>query len=327
MPLPPPSPEFALIARHFKREVKGVALGIGDDAALLEVTPGMQLAISADMLVSGRHFFGDINPYDIGFKALSVNLSDLAAMGAVPRWVTLSLALPQIDEAWLHGFAQGFFACAAAFGVELIGGDTTAGPLTIAVQIMGEVPKGRALTRAGARAGDHLWVSGTLGDAALALQHVLGNIQLAEGEVAPVQARLDRPTPRVALGLALRDLASACLDISDGLAGDVLHLLRASGVGAVINTEAVPVSAVMARYQAHPVYWPCVLAGGDDYELLFTAPPEADAALQALAESVGVALHPIGEITQVDTLIWTNHAGDVLTPNVHAFDHFQADLT
>ena len=228
--------EFELIARHFKRPVRRAALGVGDDCALLSPRPGMQLAVSSDMLVEGRHFFPDVDPEALGHKALAVNLSDLAACGAEPLAFTLALALPHADDAWLAAFAKGLFALADAHGCELVGGDTTRGPLNICITVFGEVPTGQALLRSGAKVGDDIYVSGHLGDARLALEALQGHIALPPEALAAARLRLEQPTPRVALGQALRGVASSALDVSDGLLGDLGHILRASGTGACIDT-------------------------------------------------------------------------------------------
>ncbi|MEQ1657684.1 MAG: thiamine-phosphate kinase, partial [Hylemonella sp.] len=273
--------EFDLIARYFQRPQRpytgAVRLGVGDDCALLQPAPGTQLAISSDMLVEGRHFFADVDPATLGHKALAVNLSDLAACGARPLAFTLALSLPQADEAWLAAFARGLFALADAHDCQLIGGDTTRGPLNICITIFGEVPvtdKGsRALLRSGARPGDELWVSGTLGDARLALEALQGRRKLPPALLQAARARLEQPTPRIALGLALRGVASAALDVSDGLLGDLGHILQASGCGACIDTTlAAPLLATPDVTLDEAERLSLVLAGGDDYELLFTAP-------------------------------------------------------
>lgn len=234
--------EFDLIARYFTRPTRRAALGVGDDCALLQTAPGMQLAVSSDMLVQGRHFFPDVDPFTLGHKALAVNLSDLAACGAQPLAFTLALALPRADAAWLEAFSRGLFALADAHDCDLMGGDTTQGPLNICITVFGEVPAGQALLRSGARAGDDVYVSGTLGDARLALEALRGTVALPAGVAADLltqaRQRLEQPTPRVALGLALRGVASAAIDVSDGLLGDLQHILQASGVGASIDTPA-----------------------------------------------------------------------------------------
>ncbi len=250
--------EFDLIARYFRRPVRRAALGVGDDCALLAPAAGMQLAVSSDMLVEGRHFFADVYPAHLGHKALAVNLSDLAACGARPLAFTLALALPRADEVWLQGFSEGLLALAGEHGCELVGGDTTQGPLNICITVFGEVPAGQALLRSGARPGDDLWVSGHLGDARLALDALLGEmpVQLPPQLLAQARERLERPTPRVALGQALRGVASSAIDVSDGLVGDLGHILQASGVGARINTSLAP--QLMAACAGHaPGQLPC----------------------------------------------------------------------
>jgi thiamine-monophosphate kinase len=264
--------EFDLIRRHFTRSTPSALLGVGDDAALLRVNEGRALAVSSDMLVCGTHFFADADPCLLGHKTLAVNLSDMAAMGAVPRWATLALALPSADDAWLERFSAGFFALADEHRVELVGGDTTRGPLNLSVTIMGEVDSSLALRRSGAKAGDEIWVSGRLGDAALALAHMQGRIVLSKDEFAACEMALHKPVPRVALGQALLGIASSAIDISDGLLADLGHVLAASKVGAEIDLESIPVSAVLQKYLGEPAGWQCALAGGDDYELCFTAP-------------------------------------------------------
>src|SRR5881398_226584 len=232
--------EFELIARYFTRPARRATVGVGDDCALVQPTPGTTLAVSTDMLVEGRHFLSTVDPRALGHKALAVNLSDLAACGAQPLAFTLALALPQVDEAWLAGFAQGLFALADAHDCELVGGDTTRGPLAIGITVFGEVPAGRALLRSGARAGDDLWVSGSVGDARLALEAFRGTVSLPQEVFDAARLRLERPQPRVALGLALRGLATAAIDVSDGLLGDLGHVLQRSGVGVDVASECAP---------------------------------------------------------------------------------------
>lgn len=319
--------EFDLIDRYFRRSPRAggpVALGVGDDCALLAPTPGQQLAISADALVEGRHFLSTVCPRRLGHKSLAVNLSDLAACGARPLAFTLSLALPAAREDFLAPFSQGLLALADAHGIELIGGDTTAGPLNIGITVMGEVPPGQALLRSGARVGDALWVSGTLGDARLALEVFRGTVDLADGAFAQVRQAMEQPTPRVALGLALRGVASAAIDLSDGLLGDLGHVLRRSGVGAELALDALPRSAVLAA-QAEPVQATCLLTGGDDYELLFTAPPAHHDAVQAAAAQAGVAVTCIGRIVPAGQGLRVHDArGQALDlSGRHAFDHFR----
>jgi len=275
--------EFEIIRRYFSRPAPSALLGVGDDAALLQPAAGRELAVSTDLLLEGRHFAAGAAPRALGHKALAVNLSDMAAMGAAPRWATLALALPSADEAWLAAFAEGFYALAARFGVDLVGGDTTRGPLTLCVTLLGELPAGTALRRDGARPGDDVWVSGALGGAAYALEHPAD---------AAAAKRLHEPEPRVALGERLRGLASAAIDVSDGFAQDLGHILERSAAGAVVRYADLPKFPI-----ADPLLERrCVLAGGDDYELLFTAPPAARAAIGRLAAPLGLALSCVGSI-------------------------------
>ena len=327
--------EFDLIARYFTRPAARAALGVGDDCALLLPTPGTQLAISSDMLVEGRHFFADVDPATLGHKALAVNLSDLAACGAKPLAFTLALALPQADEAWLAPFSRGLWALADAHGCELVGGDTTQGPLNICITVFGEVPvvngKSQALLRSGARAGDDVYVSGTLGDARLALDALRGAITLPAGILTQARQRLEQPTPRVALGQALRGVASAALDLSDGLLGDLQHLLKASGVGATLDTSiAIKLIAVCAHDDwakgliSLNKQLECVLAGGDDYELAFTAPVSAREAVSAAAQQAATPVTRIGQIDAEPGLRLTDAQGGRLPENFSSFDHFAA---
>lgn len=316
--------EFDLIARYFDRPARGAVLGVGDDAALIRPAPGMEVAVSADMLVAGRHFFPDADPEQLGHKALAVNLSDLAAMGATPRWALLSLALPEADEAWLAGFARGFFALAERFGVDLVGGDTTRGPLNLSVTILGEVPAGCALRRDGARVGDDVWVSGELGAAALGLRHLLGEVALAEAEAAVCLARLHAPAPRLALGRSLVGLAHAAIDISDGLAGDLGHILERSRLGAEIELAALPACAAVAARLPDAAALNALLAGGDDYELCFTAPAGQREAVQAAGLGAGVAVSRIGRIVAEPGLRILGPGGGPLDMKVNGYDHFSA---
>lgn len=293
--------EFDLIRRYFQHALKppGVALGNGDDAALLAPAPGHQLAVSTDMLVEGRHFFSDVDPQALGHKALAVNLSDLAAMGAQPLAFTLALALPRVEADWLAGFSSGLLALADQHGCALVGGDTTAGPLNICITVMGEVPAHRALRRQAAQVDDDVYVSGQLGDARLALEAFRGRITLTEPVWTHARRRLEWPQPRVGLGLSLRGLAHACADVSDGLLGDLTHILTASGVSADIDLEGLMRSAAVGpALQALPLTQslPCVLAGGDDYELVFTAPPTAREAMARVAQGSQTPVTRIGQI-------------------------------
>jgi len=324
-PVPPPMPlgEFDLIARYFTRPACRAALGVGDDCALLAMAPGMQLATSCDMLVEARHFLPTVAPQHLGHKALAVNLSDLAACGARPLAFNLALALPRVDEAWLEGFSRGLFALADAYGCELIGGDTTQGPLNICITVFGEVPQGQALLRSGARAGDDVYVSGTLGDARLALEVFRGTVALEREAFAAARLAMEQPQPRVALGIALRGVAHSAIDISDGLLGDIGHVLQRSGVGAALDVDAVPRSAVLAG-QPLAVQRECTLAGGDDYELLFTAPPVRADAVRAAALQARVAVTRIGRIEMDTGLRLRDGEGRDVAQVFRGFDHFRA---
>ena len=313
--------EFDLISRYFTRPVRHAALGVGDDCALLAPAPGMQLAVSSDMLVEGRHFLSTVAPQHLGHKALAVNLSDLAACGAEPLAFTLALALPRIDEAFVAPFAQGLLALADQHGIELVGGDTTAGPLTICITVFGQVPAGTALLRSGARVGDDLWVSGSLGDARLALEVFRGTASLPGEDFAEVRRAMEQPQPRVALGMALRGVASSAIDLSDGLVGDLRHVLQRSGVGARVDVDALPRSAVLAR-QPLALQRECLLAGGDDYELLFTAPHACRDAVLRAAQRAGVAVARCGQIEAGQGLSLVDHDGQPLQQRFQAFDHF-----
>ena len=317
--------EFDLIARYFNRPTSHIQqglheggaldIGIGDDCAVFTPTAGTQLCISSDMLVEGRHFFPDVNPEALGHKALAVNLSDLAACGATPRAFTLALALPEVNEAWLEGFSRGLFALADLHNCTLIGGDTTKGPLNICITVFGEVPRGEALLRSGAQVGDDIYVSGTevdhVGQARLALEIMRGNVSADAAALESVRHRLERPTPRVNLGVALRGIATSCLDISDGLLGDLGHILKASNVGASVQTDWIKGSLEFA------------LAGGDDYELLFTAPPSQRNALQALSDKAGACAIRIGTIEADRGLRLFDAAGLALQNTFTSFDHFK----
>ncbi|CAJ0774244.1 Thiamine-monophosphate kinase [Ralstonia condita] len=315
--------EFELIRRYFTKPARRATLGVGDDCALLGLRPGYELAISTDMLVAGRHFFPDAEPRALGHKALAVNLSDLAAMGAEPRAFTLAVALPEANPAWLKPFSEGMLALADAFHCELIGGDTTRGPLTLSLTVFGDVPAAAALRRDAARPGDDLWVSGTVGDARLALGALRGEWALTPEALAQVQPRMDTPTPRVALGLALRGIARAALDISDGLLGDLGHILTQSHVGATVEVERVPRSPTLA---AQPLdhQLQCALAGGDDYELCFTAPAGAREAVLAAGQRAGVAVTRIGHIDAVPGLRLVDAQGAPITFTHGSFDHFSS---
>lgn len=326
--------EFDLIQRYFTRPVRRAALGVGDDCALVQPAPGMQLAISSDMLVEGRHFLPTVDPARLGHKALAVNLSDLAACGAQPLALTLALALPSADAAFLEPFARGLLALADAHGIELVGGDTTRGPLNICITVMGEVPPGQALLRSGARAGDDVWVSGTLGDARLALEVFRGTLQLPADVFAACRARMESPTPRVALGLALRGVATSAIDISDGLVGDLGHVLQRSGVGACIDTKiaikCIACYAALARAgglfdSETGLRWArtAALAGGDDYELAFTAPPNRRAAVEAAGAATQTRVTHIGRIEAEPGLRLVDGQGQAVPLQLDSFDHFK----
>ena len=315
--------EFDLIQRYFTRATPGAELGVGDDAALLRVGSGMELAVSTDMLVSGTHFLPDADPFLLGHKTLAVNLSDLAAMGAQPRWATLALSLPQADAAWLQKFSEGFFSLADQHGVELIGGDTTRGPLNLCVTIMGEVPRGAALRRSGAQPGDDIWISGELGDAALALAHLQGKVQLSAADYSACAPALHQPVPRVALGLALRGVAHSAIDVSDGLLADLGHVLESSQVGAEIQFNMLPVSERLRPYLAEAAGTHCALAGGDDYELCFTSPVTRRSAVEALSKRLDLPLARIGAIVAGSGCIVRAADSRVINIEESGYDHFR----
>jgi len=322
--------EFGLIERFFRRPARSssVVLAGGDDAALIAPTVGFEIALSVDMLVENRHFFHGVDPQALGHKSLAVNLSDMAAMGATPRWALLAGALPAADPQWLAAFARGFFDLADAFGVDLIGGDTTQGPLNLCVTIAGEVPAGQAIRRGGAKTGDDVYVSGELGASALAVAALQDRVALDADALTSSRMRLDWPAPRVALGERLRSVATAMLDVSDGLTGDLTHILDASGVGAAIELAAIPRSSALDALLATPardVAIECLLAGGDDYELLFTAPPSSAPTLAALSRDLELPLTRIGWITVERGLTVTDEHGDALGAVPRAFDHFAGD--
>jgi len=291
--------EFALIDQYFTRPTPSAILGPGDDCALLQPSPGKQLAVTTDMLVAGTHFLPETDPKNLGWKALAVNLSDLAAMGATPRWVTLAGALPAADEAWIGQFSAGFFACADEYGVDVVGGDTTRGPLNICVTAIGEIEPGRALRRDGAKAGDQIWVSGRPGLASLGLAQLQGKIQLPEPWPRLCIGALEKPRPRVALGQALLGIASAAIDVSDGLLADLGHIAERSGCAAAVKLVQLPHLPKGESYNAdlRRLALECQLAGGDDYELCFTAPGPQSQAISRIAASLELPLWCIGEMT------------------------------
>jgi len=307
--------EFELIDRYFRRPTRHTVLGVGDDAAIVSPSPGMELVVSTDMLVAGTHFLPDVDPESLGWKVLAVNVSDIAAMGARPRWALLAAALPAATESWIERFANGFFACAEQFGIDVIGGDTTRGPRSFCVTIFGEAPAGKALRRSGAQPGDEVWVSGRPGRAALALAHLQGRHVLAEPALTDCLAALHRPQPRVTLGLALSGIASAAIDVSDGLLADLGHILEASGVSAELSLPDLPPPGIERD---------CLLAGGDDYELVFTVPEARHDGIAALSEALQLPLTCIGRVGPMapGSLLVRDGAGTVVETARRGYDHF-----
>ena len=333
-----PLGEFDLIQRFFKagadamrsNDEKAIALGIGDDCALLKPIAGEEIAITSDMLVEGRHFFINANPELLGRKALAVNLSDLAAMGAKPIGFTLAIALPKVDTAWLEAFTKGLFAIANQYSCPLIGGDTTAGPLTISITAFGSIPSGKALRRSGAKVGDDIWISGTVGDARLALAALRHEINVPDSELRQVEHRMHNPTPRVELGIKIREIASAALDISDGLLGDLQHILKQSQVSAEVFVDQLPKSATLQK-QKEDIQNQFAASGGDDYEICFTAPIEKRGDIDEISAALNLPLTRIGSITEkivaTQRLCLFNKNDDLLDETKSAvllksFDHF-----
>lgn len=318
--------EFELIKQYFTHHGRRTVLGVGDDAALIRAGNGSLLAIAADMLVAGRHFFRDADAESVGHKALAVNLSDMAAMGATPRWATLGIALPRADARWVAAFSRGFMKLARKHGVDLIGGDTTRGPLNICVQIIGVVPARHALRRDGAKAGDDIWVSGTLGDAALAVAAKTKRIRLKPAERKLAQRRLDWPVPRVDLGLALRGVARSAIDVSDGLLADLGHICERSNVAAVVAFERLPLSAMLQRYLESPVARAAAVSGGDDYELCFTAAPAKRAAVERAALRARTKITRIGRVLRAPAgargVVMVDRDGLPMLLKQKGFDHF-----
>ena len=308
--------EFDLIARYFARPTPQAVLGPGDDCALIAPASGMELAITTDMLVSGTHFLPETDPFQLGWKTLAVNISDLAAMGARPRWVLLAGSLPDADESWIAQLADGLFSCARRFAVDLIGGDTTRGPLSIAVTAMGLVEPGRALRRDGARVGDEVWVTGTLGDAA-------GGLALLDREPVPaLRARLDRPTPRVAAGRALAGIATACVDVSDGLLADLGHVCARSHAAAHLDVDALPASAALREAFGEADRIALQASGGDDYELCFTAPADAGADIGAVSAQLGLRITRIGRIVVGEGVHPVDAKSQPWSSPRRGYDHF-----
>lgn len=333
-----PLGEFDLIQRFFKAGADAmrsnnknvIALGIGDDCALLKPAAGEEIAITSDMLVEGRHFLLDANPELLGRKALAVNLSDLAAMGARPLGFTLAIALPKVDTVWLDAFAKGLFAIANQYSCPLIGGDTTAGPLTISITAFGSAPSGKAIRRSGAKAGDDIWISGAVGDARLTLAALRHEINLPENDLKQIEHRMHNPTPRVDLGIKVRDIASAALDISDGLLGDLQHILKQSQVSAEVLLERLPKSRILQK-QSEEIQNQFAASGGDDYEICFTAPIEHRNTIDEISKELNLPLTRIGSITEkvtaIEKLSLLNKNGDLLDDAktgvlLKSFDHF-----
>jgi len=320
--------EFDLIGRYFTHATRHTQLGVGDDAALVRPRAGTEIAISTDLLLAGRHFFRGADPGLLGHKALAVNLSDMAAMGATPRWATLSIALPAVDARWLGAFARGFMRLAQRHGVDLIGGDTTRGPLAICVQIMGEVPRGKALRRDGAQVGDEIWVSGELGGAALALAGLQRRVRLTPAERRPLERRLHQPTARIELGAALRGIARSAIDVSDGLLADLGHICERSQTGAVVEFARVPAPRAVRARLAGVSGRTVLLAGGDDYELCFTAPVARHARVKAIGQRVGVPVSCIGRIVAAPRrgarVVVQDGTGAPVVLRSRGFDHFGA---
>jgi len=314
--------EFELIDRFFSRPVRSAKLGAGDDAAIIAPTTGHDLVITTDTLVSGVHFVPDHEAGALGHKALAVNLSDLAAMGALPRWALLALTLPEVDERWLADFSDGFHDLARRHQLELIGGDTTRGPLAITVTALGEVAEGKGLRRDQARAGDELWVSGQIGSAALALQHLRGDLRLKGRGLDACMARLVKPDARVELGRQLIDVASSAIDVSDGLVADAGHICKRSGVGMEISYAQIPTIADIMHLKADRLVRQALLTGGDDYELLFTVPAGAASRMDAISGRVGLALTRIGRVVADAGVRVLDETGSAIEIGAGGYEHF-----
>lgn len=332
-----PISEFDLIERFFKTQADSmesksrVNLGIGDDCALIHSSSNEEIAITTDMLVEGRHFFVGADPELLGRKALAVNLSDLAAMGATPLGFTLALAMPKADPIWLEGFSKGLFSLAKQYSCSLIGGDTTAGPLTISITAFGTLPEGKALRRSGAKPGDDIWVSGELGDARLTLAALRQEISLAEIDLKQIEHRMHQPTPRIELGFRIREIATAALDVSDGLLGDLMHILNQSKVGAQIWIDRLPKSEILLK-QDSSIQNEFAACGGDDYEICFTAGKDQRDEIEQISKTLNLSLTQIGQITTIkndmaNIEIFTSD-GELLSEDaskllMKSFDHFK----
>jgi thiamine-monophosphate kinase len=310
--------EFEIIERYFKKKMKQTALGIGDDAAIINVQKNHQLVISSDMLIETIHFLKNTNPSHLGWKSLAVNLSDIAAMGAKPKWATLSISLPKINHVWLKKFSEGFFKCANQFGIDLVGGDTTKGPLSISITIMGEIKKNQSLLRSGAKINDDIWVTGQLGLASMGLASLQGKLKLAPSLKVKCIKALEMPTPKVSLGYHLSRYTNSCIDISDGLIQDLNHILKASKVGATLLLNDIPCEKFIHTSKQYQF----VLNGGDDYELLFTAPKKNRSYIKKIAKKTNTVVNIIGAITYKKDLKIVNAQGKSLTFDLMGFDHF-----
>ena len=310
--------EFEIIERYFKKKMKQTALGVGDDAAMIHVRNNYQLAISSDMLIENIHFLKNTNPSHLGWKSLAVNLSDIAAMGATPKWATLSISLPKINHAWLKKFSKGFFKCADKFGIDLIGGDTTKGPLSISITIMGESKKDEALLRSGAKINDDIWVTGQLGLASMGLANLQGQLKLPPRIKMKCIRALEIPTPKTFLGSYLSRYANSCIDISDGLIQDLRHILKASKVGASLLLNDIPCEKFIHTSKQYQF----VLNGGDDYELLFTAAKKNRPFIKKIAKKTNTPVTMIGNITKKKALNVLSEQGKSIKFNPKGFDHF-----
>ena len=310
--------EFEIIERYFKKKMKQTALGVGDDAAMIHVRNNYQLAISSDMLIENIHFLKNTNPSHLGWKSLAVNLSDIAAMGAIPKWATLSISLPKINHTWLKKFSKGFFKCADKFGIDLIGGDTTKGPLSISITIMGESKKDEALLRSGAKINDDIWVTGQLGLASMGLANLQGQLKLPPRIKMKCLRALEIPTPKTFLGSYLSRYANSCIDISDGLIQDLRHILKASKVGASLLLNDIPCEKFIHTSKQYQF----VLNGGDDYELLFTAAKKNRPFIKKIAKKTNTPVTMIGNITKKKALNILSEQGKSIKFNPKGFDHF-----
>ncbi|MFQ6022429.1 MAG: thiamine-phosphate kinase [Acidiferrobacterales bacterium] len=317
--------EFDLIRTYFARQGltrNDVVVSIGDDAAVIDIPAGMQQVVTTDALIAGTHFLADAEPASVGHKALAVNFSDLAAMGATPTWFTLNLTLPAVDDVWLKAFCEGVFTLANEYQAQLVGGDTVRGPLAVCIQAYGLVPAGKALLRTGAKSSDRIYVTGVLGDAALGLLQQRGRLSMSQKERACALERLNYPAPRVAQGIVLRDLASSCIDISDGLLADLEHILQASGVGARVFIDQVPLSAVYRAHFDEVGGWELAITNGDDYELCFTASSDKQVELESLAAFDKCGLTCIGDIEPEPGLRIVDSTGKPYEPKRYGYDHF-----